>query len=449
MTYKREIFDRLIAIFDIVVKKIKRRNASQEVKKINSREFILIYTYNKIIEQVKYCNGTESPDKQQVEEELEETEKSLTECLEIINSNYRIPAEKLSPIKLETDESILEDKDSALFLEIEGLLEEKIEARKNIKDNIINNQNNQNNQNQNNNINNMEPTQVIEHCNRIMKESFDGEPEHLDNFIGKIELAEVIIGNNHAAVFTAYIKTRVSGKALEYIKNIDNVTEIKNQLKTNIKPESARVLENRLLGLRMNNKNKLEFSKEAEIMAEKLRLALISEGIPASNAREIIIRKTTEMCTNIAHSDRIKSVLQAKTFKTTAEVVSELLVQIDTVKVEHQISTLRVSNNYRGRNKRGQYNGRLARGNYNQNNRYNNGNRYNNNRYQNNRNNNNNRYNNFRGNFRGNNNRGNNNWRNNSNNGYNDNQNDNSNARNIRFLGVREANGQPVDQDNP
>lgn len=186
---------------------------------------------------------------------------------------------------------------------------------KNNKDNIIINQTK------------MEPDKVIEHLSRIIKDPFDGDPTQLDPFINKIELAKLIIGDNHPNIFISYIKSRLTNKALEATTQLNSIQEIINTLKSKIKPESSRVIENRLLQLRVDNKNKLEFSKEAESMAEMLRLALIAEKIPNDVAKDMIIRKTIEMSMANARSDRIKSILSAKTFNTTAEVVSALLIQ--------------------------------------------------------------------------------------------------------------------------
>lgn len=497
MTYNARKFTELTDIFGKIEKSIKRSNASKKKKIIRSREYILLRTYNKIVEQAKHCFICESLDRRNVEEILEDIEDRLEECLKILNSNYEIPIEKYKQIEIINKPQKLSEKEVEINNEISELdeveeinseedfeveltsddseeldtteierhrlLEEEILNINNTNNNInINNfgeSNNNNNINQNNNnniqnntnqnkTNKMEADKVIEHLNRIVKDSYDGEPSELETFLNKIKLAKTIIAANHPNIFLAYIISRLTKKALECARSAQTVDEIINLLTNNIKPESSRVLEKRLISIRMDNNKKQEFAKQIEETAEMLRLALISEQIPAERAQEMIKEKVIETCNHNAKSDRIKSVLSAKQFKTVAEITSELFIQIDTVKVEHQINALRISNNHRGNyrnnNRNMRNNGRRFNTRFVNNRNFNNTNRnndYNRNNF-NNRGNNNYRNNSYRGNF---NNRGNyNNWRNNDNNNQNPN---NNNNRNIRFLGMQQDNNNQ-DQNN-
>lgn len=480
MSYKREIFDKLYDIFIEIEKKIKRKNASKKPKIIKAREYLIIYSYNSILKQVQYCKETESEDKREIEEKFEEIENKLQECLQILESEYRLPNE-IKPIEIERTQD-LGGKERKIEIELDKIerpdeeiddvdrtensnettdSDTETDEKADTKENQNNNENrdnngNDNDNNKNNNENNqnrigikektMEAVTVIENLNRIMKDSFDGEPSNLNNFISKIALAKTIVADNQPNVFLAFIKTRLVGKALEYATEAQNVDEVINILKSKIKPENSRVLINRLTSIRMNNSKKSEFAEEIEKTAELLRLALIAEKIPNDVAKNMVIDKTIEACNLNARSDRIKSILSAKSFKTTAEIVSELFIQIDTCKIEHQINTLRISNN--NRNRVNNYRGNRGRG-YNRQN-----NRYNTNRYQNN---NNYRYNNNSYNR--------NNYRNNNNNrGYSSNRgnynrnnrprgnfqrNNNNNQRNVRFLGENASDGETQTRNTP
>lgn len=423
MSYKRETFVQLFDLFNIIADSITRKNASKDTKKINSREFILIKAYNSIVVQVKYCLAAESNDKQEIEEKLEKVEETLSKCLGILTSKILIPTEKLGLITKERPENIT-NPELGIEQAIEKINEQKgqIEIINLIEEIDIK----------------MNEVQIVEHLNRCIKDSFDGEPTQLDTFISRIELAQTIIQEQHPNIFIAYVKSRLTNKALETARDATTVNEIKTLLRSEIKPENSRVLENRLKSLRIGNRNKAEFAKEVETTSEMLRLALIAEKIPSEVAKRIIIEKTIETCNNNTKSDKIKSILSAKTFKTSAEIVSELFIQIDTCKIEHQINALRISNNYRGNNYRGNNNNRGNRNNNRfmrqNNNRYNGNRRYNNNqnRYNNNYNRNYNR--NFNNNRGYNSNRGrNNNYRGNRNRGNYQNYNDN---RDVRFLGT-------------
>lgn len=63
MTYKKETFEKLYEIFNKVEKTIKRKNASEDHKTVKAREYLIIYSFNLILKQVKYCNAIESLDK--------------------------------------------------------------------------------------------------------------------------------------------------------------------------------------------------------------------------------------------------------------------------------------------------------------------------------------------------------------------------------------------------
>lgn len=73
--------------------------------------------------------------------------------------------------------------------------------------------------------NKMEPIEIVEALNRIMSQIYDGEQTKLETFLGQITLAKTIVGNNHPEVFLAFIKSRLSGKALEAIIGVDDAPE--------------------------------------------------------------------------------------------------------------------------------------------------------------------------------------------------------------------------------
>lgn len=423
MQFEKRVFNNLLSKFDSIEKKIIRKNASKKETIIKERENTIIDIYDKIIEQVNLCIKSNSIYIKEIEDSYDLRRTKLKNCLRILRSRFTVPEQKYKTIKAKQNTEpvqeivIVEKQMSGPSGSNANIIEENKQIDKDIEI-----------------INKMDAPKVIENLNRIIKDSFDGEPTQLDSFVNAVQLSKLIIKENEPEIFIQFVKSRLKNKALEVARDAQTIDEILDALKTGIKPEKARVLENRLLSLRLNNKNKMEFSKEVESMTEMYRLALISEKIPHEVAKEMIIQKTRDMCMANTKSDRIKSVLSSKTFNTIPEVVSELLIQLDTVQIEHQISALRVSNNnnYRGNNNNRFKNNRFQRFN---NNRYNargnNYNRYNNNRgrnYNYNRNNNN-----YRGNY--NNSRGNYNNRNNRNrsNNYNNNNN-NRNSQGVRFL---------------
>lgn len=296
----------------------------------------------------------------------------------------------------------------------------------------------------------MEAIKVIEILNRVITQTYDGSTSNLETFLGQLSLAKTVIENNQPAVFVAFVKSRLSGKALESINGVDNVPDanqgkidfIYNALQRKIKPENSRVIQGKIKALRADNKSKLEFAKIADELADQLRMALIAESIPPEKAKEMAVEATVDMCRSNARSEIVKTVIEAKTFENASDVISNYLIQIDKAKNDKQVAAFRTSNrNYnsnRGNNNRGKQYNNNRRGNYYGNsygysnngdystNRYNNG--YNNNRNYNNR-------------GRNNYNTGNRNYNNydERNRGNNRNYRNNNRDHNVRYLGNGDA----------
>lgn len=288
----------------------------------------------------------------------------------------------------------------------------------------------------------MDAAQVVSLISKLCPNNFSGDPLTLNSFITSIDLVVSVVGVNQPAIVFAYIKSKLTGKALEAIPDdVATVNGIKEALKAAIKPENSKVIAGKMSALRADNKNKTEFAKVAEELAEAFQRASISEGIPQAKSMEMAIDETIKMCRNNSKTDLVKGILAASKFDSPAEVVAKYLVESSNEIQEKQILAYRAmkKNNYNGNNGRGRRNNGYnnGRGNYN-----NNSNRYNNNNNNNNGCNSNYRgrngnyrgnNNNYRGNNRNNNNnnQGYNNWRNNNNSGYNNGNNNNN--RNVRY----------------
>lgn len=308
---------------------------------------------------------------------------------------------------------------------------------------IDNTDNNQNTDNDDNNESIMEPAAVVSLLSKLLPTPYSGDPLALDAFVNSIDLIVTVVGNNHPNIVLNFIKSKLTGKALEAIPtSADTVQKIKDALKATIKPENSKVIAGKMMALRIDNKSKTDFSKAAEELAEAFQRASIVEGIPQAKSKEMAIEETIKMCRNNAKTDLVKGIIAATKFDSPAEVIAKYMVESATEVQEKQILAYRIMTN-KNRNGNGNYRGRRYNNNGNRRNNgnnYNNNNRYNN--YNNNGNNNNNNgYNgNYRGrgnnNYRGNNYRGNNNRNNYNNNGNRGNNNYNSydnNDRNVRY----------------
>lgn len=160
-----------------------------------------------------------------------------------------------------------------------------------------------------------------------------------------IGLLETLATTTELKTFLAsFVRTKIDGRAREYLSDTDNTTKlIITSLKKNIKPDSSKVIEGRMLSLRLNASNQAEFSEKAESTAEALRRSLIIEGMTPIKATEIAVDKTIELCRNNARTDLVKSVLEATAYESPKEVIAKLLTQMDKARKENQILSFKTT----------------------------------------------------------------------------------------------------------
>lgn len=270
-------------------------------------------------------------------------------------------------------------------------------------------------------------------ASRTINHNYDGNPLGLEAFINSVELLKEFSNNDVATTFLRFVKSKLEGKALESISaQADSVDEIIAALRQQIQPDNSKVVAGRLLALKPDRSKLVEFTEQAEKLAEALQRSLIIEGMSQAKAREMSIEKTVEVCRGAARSDLVKSVLASTKFESPKEVIAKYVVESSTEEREKQILAFK---SYQKHNKRtGRYNNNGGRGRYNNDDRgrQNNNGRGRNGRFgnggRNNYNNGNNRNFNNGGNNYGNNGRGRNNFGNNG--GYRSN---NDNNRNVRY----------------
>lgn len=124
--------------------------------------------------------------------------------------------------------------------------------------------------------------------------------------MGQVRLAKTIIRDHHPEVFLAYVKSRLTGKALEHAGPAANIDQLIQNLTGKIKFENSCVIHGKIMALRAENANKSDFSKKADELAESLRLAYISEGIPNQVSTNMAIKVTVNMCRSNARSDLVE-----------------------------------------------------------------------------------------------------------------------------------------------
>lgn len=105
-----------------------------------------------------------------------------------------------------------------------------------------------------------------------MVAKYDGDPLLLTGFIDSVKLLAEMVDDEHKPVFTKFVMTRLEGLAREAVDdNPENINEIIQQLEANIKVDSSKVIEGRMLALRTDKMNLTKFSERAEELAEEFR----------------------------------------------------------------------------------------------------------------------------------------------------------------------------------
>lgn len=399
-----EINDNLYAqhrqTFLKITKRVIKTNLSKNPVKLNEYKTLLIQTYNDFIVYVRenYSNYTQQG-QETARSDAVYLKNKLLRCFGKLNVDIAVPTELFRRIHTET----LEPEDN---IEIsESSSESEVEI---VNDLVENNPNNTNEQNRNilaDNLNDiheendtMNNSEFIKLCTGTLRDSFDGDALSLESFINAIDFVEEMAEDAQLPILLKFIKTKLRGKALEVIPtaNGTTITDIKNSLRANFKPETSAVIEGRLLALKMNNANMQEFSKQVEELTNALERSFRAEGIPQEKSKQMTVQRTVDLFRVTAKSETVKTIIAATPFSDPKDVIAKFVVETSKDKQERQILTFRSNtrpnnrNNARfhGNNNNNNNNNSAGRGNNNRNSR-NNGNNNNYNRRYNNNNNNN------------------------------------------------------------
>lgn len=229
----------------------------------------------------------------------------------------------------------------------------------------------------------MDTPSFLKLCAATINKNYSGDPLGLRSFIDSIDLLDSIAETNalKQMLFT-FIKTKLDGRAREFVlETVTTINQLKNALTDNIKPDNSKIVEGRMMTLKLHMHQSEQFANKVEELSDALRRTLIIEGVGPMKANEIAIEKTVEVCRKNTQSPLIKSVLEASKFEQPKDVVSKLITQIDKTKAEVTILSVQAngnSQNRRGRgnfrrdnNNRGRFNNRYQSNNQNYNQNYN------------------------------------------------------------------------------
>lgn len=219
---------------------------------------------------------------------------------------------------------------------------------------------------------------VIKLCAPTLNYKFSGESTKLRGFISDIRMLNDAIEAENKAFFLKLLKAKLEGKAIDADneKAVDVETLI-TELEIVSKCESSKVIEGKLLSLKIDRFSISKFAHMVDELTEALKASYISEEYGKKKANELVIEKTVEVCRRQTKLDSVRSVLASSTFSSPAEVVAKLITEQNTVNKERRENYQNKSfgNKFKQKN---QANGRNSNGNQNKNDyrakNYNNGN---------------------------------------------------------------------------
>lgn len=199
-------------------------------------------------------------------------------------------------------------------------------------------------------------TDILRIAAQTINKTFSGDPLGLKAFLNSVTLLESITEADNIDFLKQFIISKLDSKALEAIpENPATILEIKEALKSKIKPDNSKIIEARMLALRSDNLSSQEFSKTAEELADALTRTLIVEGVPQQKANEMSIEKTIEMCRATARNNIVKSILAASQFADPKSVIAKFIVETNIDNKDKQVLFYKKSygnngfrNNFRG-----------------------------------------------------------------------------------------------------
>lgn len=236
----------------------------------------------------------------------------------------------------------------------------------------------------------MSNVEFLNFASKILPQEFDGSPGKLQSFIDALTLLNAN-SNDQTANAVAFVKTRLTGKARDIITSEGTLVDIINSLRNGIKGDNSQLLTAKILNLKQKHRDAVIYATEIESLADDLKRAFISEGVPYAVAERYSTEHVVRSLSKNANSEKTQIVMEAGTFNTVRDAITKF-VNVDS---NSQASTSNVlffrqnsrgygrnnNNNNRGRgqnynnyDQRQNNRGRRGRGNYN--NRYNGNNGY-------------------------------------------------------------------------
>lgn len=345
----REEIKALAHNFNNIAKTIERKNASKRPVKIKIREYLIIRYWNDILRSISLYEQEAEFDAGFGAHYMVTCHQKLKDCLKTLKSKAQVKG--LSDFV--QDPQISAHERSAIAKILDGSVTEIPET---VIDQTINDLDVD--QIHNSPDNNTKMVQSAEDffklASKVVDTKFDGKPSNLEAFIEQIELLEPMVEETNKKHLIKFVCTHLTGKAREALPdNPQTVKAIIDALRKEIKPESSRVIEGKIVALRADKMNVSKFAEKANELAEDFRQSLVFEGHTKEKANEMAIRKTVELCYKSTRSDTVKAILEAAPFDRPSEVIAKYVVQQNVVQQERTL-TQNAKNNGSGSGSGGQ-----------------------------------------------------------------------------------------------
>lgn len=334
-TFEYEYYT-LVYEFTVIERVIHLRNASNKTVKLNARTQSIIEAYNNI---VRLCtpifHSKDTVRIKNVREKLINIRDRLLVCIGILNKSINAPTDLTKEIDPKT-----------------------------IKDITTNNKMPDENTT---GASAMSKIEYYNICARSLTTVFTGDALALQPFQRTIKFLQALDDKKeHEDTLKNFILTKLQGKAADCLSGEPASVEIiVNSLKEKIKPDNSKIIAGRMMAIRADRNNFTDYTKRTEELAEKLKTALVMEGIPNEKANEMTIEKTIELCRANTGSNIVKSVLASTKFDDAKDVVAKFIIESRTETTENN-TVLAFNTKYRNNGRNGQF----IRNNYNNGNYY-------------------------------------------------------------------------------
>lgn len=201
----------------------------------------------------------------------------------------------------------------------------------------------------------MSITEFMRLAASTINKNYAGDPLTLESYLSSTEFSRLVTPPAQEETLLRFIQTKLDANAYEAVpRNAQNVDTIIDALRSKIEPENSKIIAGRMMALRLDKKQILDYSKQAEELSDAFRRSLVMECITQDEAIEMTIDKTIDMCRASTSSYVVKAILGATTFKGPKEVIATLTIETGKDIDERQVLAYqKYTNNYSKQSNRG------------------------------------------------------------------------------------------------